>query len=190
MTPKLAVIVGHSQKQPGSRAGRPIDKMEYDWNLDFAMDLYIEAKSQGLDCQVYKRDGLSIQKVGELVSDWCKPDGVAIELHCNSFDGKITGTETLYDDVPATSKEFAELVHKKIVGVFGTYHRMDRGIKHRSTKDLDASNDRGAINLESVKVTSCLVEPVFWDNPREAKLLADKRGEYLRALVSAVANWY
>lgn len=188
--PRLAIIVGHSHKNPGSRSTLPINAMEYDFNHEVAMDIYIEAKQKGLDCRIFKRDGLSVERVGELASAWAGQNGLAVELHCNSFDGKANGTETLYDDQPSTSKEFAEMMQRAMMLVFGKYQRADRGAIKRSTKDIDASNDRGAINLESVTITSCLVEPVFWDNPKECKLLADKRQEYVRAIVSCCAQWY
>jgi hypothetical protein len=190
MNPRLAIIVGHSRVHPGSRGTKPIDQMEYDWNHALAMDIYIEVKQKGLDCRIFTRDGFDIRKVGEMASTWAGIDGLAIELHCNSFDGKTAGTEVLYDDKPSTSKEFAENVQRALIQVLGKNRRADRGIKHRSTKDIDASNDRGAINLESVSITSCLVEPAFWDAPAEAKLLNEKRQDYIRALVSCCCQWY
>jgi N-acetylmuramoyl-L-alanine amidase len=190
MLPRLAILVGHSRVHPGSRATRPIDKMEYDWNHQLAMDIYIEAKQKGLDCRVFTRDGITVQKVGETASAWAGIDGLAIELHCNSFDGKTAGTEVLYDDKPSSSKLFAEEMQRALIQIFGKARRADRGARLRSTKDIDASNDRGAMNLEAVSITSCLVEPAFWDAPAEAKLLSDKRQDYIRALVSCCCGWY
>jgi N-acetylmuramoyl-L-alanine amidase len=190
MNPRLAVIVGHSKKHPGSRGVFPLAVMEYDFNHEIAMSIYLEAKQIGLDCRVFTRDGISIEKVGELVSTWCGKDGLAVELHCNSFDGKTAGTETLYDEQPSTNKDFSTLMHQELIKIFGKQRRADRGIRIRSTKDIDASNDRGAINMESVTCTSCLLEPVFWDNEHEAKLLNLKRQEYVRAVVSVCSRWY
>jgi N-acetylmuramoyl-L-alanine amidase len=189
MQPKIALIVGHSKVHPGSRATKPIDKMEYDWNSELALDLWREAKEIGFDAKIYLRDGLDIRAVGDMVSKWVGTDGVAIELHCNSFDGKASGTETLYDSEPKDSEEFAATVHRYVLRALERTKKQDRGIKLRSTKDEDKSNDRGAINLEHVKCTSCLVEPCFWDNPKEAAILSRNRQDYIRALISAVAEW-
>lgn len=190
MTPRLAIIVGHSEESPGSLSALAIGMTEYAWNHEFALDLYREARTIGLEAKVFTRNGISIQKVGELVTEWCGKDGVAIELHCNSFDKKTAGTETLYDDEPVNSREFAEFMHKKIMAVFGIHQRSNRGIKLRTLKDSDKTNDRGAHNLQHVKVTSCLLEPVFWDNPIEAMLLKERRGDYMRVLVSGISHWY
>ena len=189
MSLKIAWVVGHSKIHPGSRGARPIDAMEYDWNYSLAMDLWRESKEAGFDAKVFTRDGVSIALVGKSVSDWVDGDGVAIELHCNSFDGASGGTETLYDDDPEGSKDFAATIHRYVLKAMERTTKRDRGIKLRSTKDLDASNDRGAVNLESIKCVSCLVEPCFWDNPREAIILAKNRHDYIRALISGVTEW-
>lgn len=191
MNPRVAIILGHTKLQPGSRGSFPINQMEYDWNDALALDLWRELKTIGYDCMIFKRDGLTIKKVGDMVSTWAQPNGVAIELHCNSFDSKVIGTETLYDAQPQESKDFAEIVHRYVCRALErSGKRGDRGVKLLSSKDLDKSNDRGSVNVESVTVPSCLVEPAFWDSRTDSALLHRKRQEYIRALVGAVTEWY
>lgn len=190
MSPKLAIIVGHEAHKPGTQGSLLSLTNEYEWNSELALDLWQAGQAKGLECRVFKRDGIDVKEVGRRVTEWASPEGVAIELHCNSFDGKATGTETLYDEDPETNREFAAIIQKKVISVFGVYHRKDRGTKLRSTHDADKSNDRGAMNLEHVKVTSCLIEPVFWDNRDEAILLKSRRTEYIQALISGVCEWY
>lgn len=142
---RLAIICGHEEKAKGAYS--PILKAwEYDYNKVLAADIYREASAYGkdkFDCKVFFRDGLGIEKVGELVNTFCGNDGVAIELHFNSAaknvqktdengnllwldewktkplmisvpDPAPNGIETLYDADPVESKRFAGIVHEHL----------------------------------------------------------------------------
>lgn len=178
---RFAVIVGHSKFEQGARATFPINKTEYEFNSQLSIDIYREAREAGLDCRIFLRDGKTRQQLGKEVSEF---GGVAIELHLNAFDKITKGTETLFDALPKENIDFANLVHSKICAALERTGKRDRGTK------LVSFQERGWLNLHSVTIPGCLVEPIFCDNIDETKLLYRLRSEYIRALVNAVLEWY
>lgn len=178
----LVIIIGHGiGKDKGAWGVSPIDEYEYSFNTEQAGRMAAYAKSIGLHCTVLNKSGSSTAAVGAAATQIVKDfggRGCVIELHFNSYNGKATGTETLYDTAEPDNARFAQICQNAMVGVFG---RMDRKIKH--------DTGRGGSNLAAVKVTSCLVEPLFADNPVEARLLKEKREEYARALVDAAVTY-
>ncbi len=171
---KLAIIVGHEEEKKGAFSGH-LNKHEYDFWYEVALSLWKVAKDAGLDAQVFLRNGISIEKVGELVNLWCGKEGVALELHFNSsLDTKAHGLETLYDQ----DKAFAEAVHKASV-------KSLPGIRDRGLK-LVSDADRGHRNLKAVKVASCLLEPFFGSNINDCKLFLTHKSEWMNALVDCV----
>lgn len=176
---KLALIVGHTRVNPGARAVSPINEFEYEYNNKLAIEIYRLAKSIHLDCKIFSRDGLSIEAVYGFVNDWCKLDNsVSIELHFNAFNGKIEGTEVLFDIEP-NSVEFAREIQERLVVLFKRKGKRDRGIK------LLEEGDRGHRNLKASLVTSVIVEPFFGDNPEDAKLGFELKNKYAKVLVTA-----
>lgn len=181
---KLAIIVGHYPKVKGAHITSPINMYEYDWNDLFSIDVYREAREAGLDARVFKRpDGMTRRQIGRAVDEFCGDDGIAVELHINAFDRKVKGTETLYDDDPQDNENFARTMHRHLVAAFDRSGKADRGIR------LVDDGMRGHTNLDSVHCTSCIVEPVFGDNPSEARLLYKTKYAYARAIVAAVLEW-
>jgi hypothetical protein len=178
---KLAIIVGHDEKAQGANAAFPINQSEYKFNSDLAMDIYLAARNANIDCRIFKRDGKTRAQVGEEVS---KFGGVAIELHLNAADGTAKGTETLYDAEPEANKAFATIIQDKICKALRRDGKRNRGLR------LIDEKGRGYSNLKSVKITSCLVEPIFCDNKDECQLLWAFRHDYIRALVDGVLEWY
>lgn len=174
----LAIVVGHTIDAPGVKGARPINKHEYQWNFDFSALVYMEARHLGMDCRVYiRKEGESRRKLAQRVSEAAD---CAIELHFNGFNKEVSGTETLYDEDPIESKELAQIVHDKMVKVFGRTGKRDRGLKL-----IDDEQDRGWSNLNGLTIPACLVEPVFGDNIQEAELLESKKMEYAKALAEA-----
>ena len=183
---KLAIIVGHEESKQGARVVAPIDTTEYLFNKAFAEDnFYPMAREAGLETVIIYRDKSTISKIGQYVNEWAQGvTTVAIELHLNAFDGKTQGTETLYDIDPSSSKYLAAIIQKKMADTFSRV-KGNRGIKL-----LDGPEDRGYVNLTSVKIPSCIVEPIFADNELEVKLLASLKVPYAKCLVEGVIEFF
>ncbi len=185
-TPKidghLVVIIGHGMNSDKGAYGiAPLSMFETDYNKLVASDMASYAKKLGLPCTVLSKTGKTTYGVGAEATRTVKEakKGCVIELHFNSYNGAASGTETLYDRDEKDNKLFAEICQKKMVALFG---RPNRGVKDRTV-------GRGGSNLDSVKVTSCLVEPLFGDNKIDAGLLKTRRKEYAACLVDAAAEY-
>ena len=178
---RLALIIGHSQHEQGAKATLPINRTEYEFNSDLTIDLFREAREAGLDCRIFSRNGKTRRELGKEVNAY---GGVAIELHFNSFNGIVRGTETLYDALPPENESFAQLVQTKVCKALGREGKRDRGIK------LVCFKERGWTNLDAVTIPGCLIEPSFCDNRDESKLLYRLRMEYVRALINATLEWH
>lgn len=174
----LVVIIGHGMNGDRGAYGKaPLNMYEYDYNTLVAKDMAAYAKERGLSCVILNKKGGTTYGVGGTATNLVKEygnKGCVIELHFNSTPG-ASGTETLYDRDEKDNKMFAEICQRHMVEVF---KKPNRGLKDRTT-------GRGGSNLDSVKVTSCLVEPLFGDTPGDALLLKEKRVEYAKALVNA-----
>ena len=159
---KLAIVIGHSETDPGAMATDPINSSEYKYNTELAEIIYRCAREKGLGAQVFTRNKHGLVGCYTEVNEWAKhSNAVCIELHFNAFDGKTRGTETLFDDDPDDSIDFARLCHEALCMLLKREGKQNRGIKKR----LDG---RGAKNLALCKVTGCLVEPFFGDNKDDA----------------------
>jgi N-acetylmuramoyl-L-alanine amidase len=176
--PRLAIIVGHEAKAKGATAVAPLSMSEYDYNTLVAEDMEAYAKEVGLTTQIFFRDNVGIDGVGQAASAWASESNLSrcIELHFNAATPEAKGTETLYDTREPGNKRFAETIQKFMVDLFRS---SDRG-----TKVVDIG--RGSSNLKAVTVVGCLVEPLFGSNSKDAAKLLTQRVDYAKCLVSAV----
>lgn len=182
---KFAIIVGHTREKAGALGKYPIAKAEYFYNSEIASSIFQRAKEKGIDCEIFFRDSGGISGAYAEVHRWV--DGArkacAIELHFNAFNGKVRGTETLHDDDPAESREFAQIVHEGLVEAFGRTGKLDRGLKRTS------QGDRGHYNLDCCLIPSCIIEPFFGDSIEDAHLAHSKRVSYVESIVRSVENF-
>lgn len=185
---KLAIVIGHEKKSPGSYAAAPLRLSEYDYNTEVAQLMYRFAMERGIQTKIFTRDNVGIKGVYKLVNDWAAATiyskTVCIELHFNAANEKAKGTETLFDMDPTECIEFAREVHESVCLVFNRKGKENRGLKKLG------SGDRGYMNVGECKIVSCLVEPAFGDNKDDAKLLMDLQNDYAKALVDAVTDYF
>lgn len=175
----LGLIVGHEKKAPG--ADLYGGGNEYGYNSEIAAIIKQLCSGTAIDCRVILRDGIGIDGAYRRAFDLgCD---CAIELHFNAFNNKATGTLT-YTSTASEDVAFSHVIHKAMVGVFGTEGRKDRGVVSLGRKE------RGGRNVYSFNgMPNCLVEPFFGDVESEAKLAIAKKREYAAALVLAVQTW-
>lgn len=186
MTRKFAVVIGHSAESPGAMGVSPISTSEYFYNRDLSQIIYRHAMALGLPSRIFTRDGMTIEQCYENVNQWCEGTELAcaVELHLNAFDGKVRGTETLWDQEPTTNVEYARELQGDICSVFGR-----RGKDNRGLKLLNDKLDRGHRNMNACKVISALLEPLFCDNPQDALLGVTKKNDYAKAIVNATIRF-
>ena len=76
-------------------------------------------------------------------------------LHCNAFNGNVSGTEVLYYHRSVKGRDMARILQNRLTGFLGF---PDRGIKPRT------SEDRGGYLLKYTIAPCVIAEPFFIDN--------------------------
>lgn len=175
---RLAIIVGHSLKEPGALGVAPLNMNEYYYNKEVAQLVVAECKPLGIRTEVFLRDGISIPLVCNAVNEFCDgANACAVELHFDSFkDAKVQGTTTLYDMIPPESLTLARMMQESVSRVFGRNAKTNRGTRWLKSKD------RGFYNMYGLDVPACLIEPAFGSNPYDAALLQERFREYAETI--------
>jgi N-acetylmuramoyl-L-alanine amidase len=170
-----ALVIGHKKSSPG--AGNERAKIhEFEFNDDLA--ILIGKKTHNTRIQrVYRRT------LEELPADinGLNPDFV-LSLHCNSYNGRASGTEVLYYHRSKIGKGIAKILLKHLVAFLGL---RDRGIKGKT------SEDRGGYLLRYTNAPCVIAEPFFIDNDQDlARARDDLEGlalAYARAIDAMAA---
>lgn len=165
----INILIGHNGESKGSKGSRPLDLHEYDYNKELAIDLWRMFQENKIESQVYT-------SLPDIV------DGPILELHCNFFDGKTTGTETIYEG----DKRLAEIIQRHICDALGRKPKQNKGIRPFHEVDHNHFNMENRIHYE---VPLAVLLPVFWDNHQESSLLWRDRTKYLRAIFSGVVEY-
>lgn len=147
---KIAVVVGHSETDPG--AVNDNGRTEFQYNSELA-PLVCEALIElGHEPLIVWRDRSYSKmpaRVNSLGIDF------SIELHCNAFNGKASGSEVLHHGSSVKGARLANSVLNEIVNVLGL---PDRGVKGISSKD------RGGLMVAYTMKPHVIIEPFFIDN--------------------------
>lgn len=181
---RLAVIVGHSAKEPGAKGVGDLAD-EYFYNKEVATIIYTEAKQLGIHCQIFLRDYTNRVHVCHAVNEFCiGTNACAVELHFDSFtNASVQGTTVLYDMLPASGLRLATLMQDAVCKVFGRTGKTNRGLRWLKSKD------RGYYNMYGLDVPACLIEPGFGSNPYDAALLRERFREYAEAIAKTAREF-
>ena len=106
------------------------------------------------------------------------PD-VIIALHYNAYDGKATGTETLYYLTSRRSKKLAECIQSKVVWVLQ--------LANRGVKGLLVG--RGSALLRKTKAPCVILEPFFGDNANDLSTARKKISALAIAICDGLDTW-
>ena len=105
-----------------------------------------------------------------------------VSIHCNAFNGAAHGQEVWYQKGDPTSKDFASILNRYMVGQFPAIR--DRGLKEGSPE-----NYTDWYTFDSGKA-DCLVELGFIDNVKDAKFLEKKYwNDWALALTNAIDQY-
>lgn len=109
----------------------------------------------------------------KMANDWGAD--LFASIHCNAFNGKAQGTETLVYSLKSGSVPYAERIQKAIVSKLGT---KDRGIKERP--DLRV--------LKKTTMPALLIETAFIDNVDDALLLKNRQDDFAKAIFEGITG--
>ncbi|MBR5236176.1 MAG: N-acetylmuramoyl-L-alanine amidase [Clostridia bacterium] len=115
----------------------------------------------------------SLYKRVQMANDWDAE--LFISIHCNAFDRKARGTETLVYSKKSAAYPVAEKVQTAVVKRLGT---ADRGVKERP--DL--------VVLRQTNAPALLIETAFIDNKDDAALLKNNQKIFAEAIFSGICG--
>jgi N-acetylmuramoyl-L-alanine amidase len=165
----LALVIGHSKKSKGAY-NKDSKLYEFDFNEKLVHDISNILKINHVI--IYRRTYKDLPKdINEL-----NPSHV-ISFHCNAFNTKATGTETLYYHKSSKGEQIANILQNKIVEILGL---SDRGIKSRTTED------RGGYLLRYTNAPCVIIEPFFIDNNEDLKTARSKYNQLVQGFVDAL----
>ncbi len=183
----LAIVVGHTARQPGAAGQVPPfnaapwqAKHEYAWNSHLAELMLERAAQHGIRAAVFFRDDGGVPQAYREVEDW-NPE-CTVELHFNAATESARGTEVIYGgDASDGSGEWSQALQDEMVALYGREGKLDRKIKHHRT------TGRGGASLEKVH-PSAIIEPFFGSNAQECELALGRKEGLALALLRAFAT--
>jgi len=164
---RIALVVGHKASSPGA-CNNNRNICEFPFNDALVQELASRVSNK-YEVEVVYRDtyrGLP-SKVNALYPDFI------VSFHCNAFNKKATGTETLYYHKSTKGKQMAEIFQKNMIGALGL---TNRGIKALTAED------RGGYLLRYTKAPCIIIEPFFIDNDSDYDIVINKYEGFLSAL--------
>jgi N-acetylmuramoyl-L-alanine amidase len=128
--------------------------------------------------QIIVHRNLPVWTLSQIIEDSNKRRPLLhLALHSNAGGG--SGTETFTDPKDPNSKEFAELIQRKIVEAL---ELPDRGVKDGAAKNFG--------EIVHVKATRALVEVFFHDNPADAARYRERFEAVRDAIALGVIEWF
>ena len=107
---------------------------------------------------------------------------VAVELHCNAFNGTVRGTEAFFVKGNSQRKAETQLLLKALLDEVPELN--NRGAKP------DTLSQHGKLGFcRQVDVASILVELCFMDNREDLDLLQNHRGRFAKGLAKGLIEW-
>lgn len=151
----IALVVGHKSQSTGA-GNKTHNITEWEYNARLALDVwrlmtYGPASFEA--CVVHRRTYSKLPgDINRVVPQ------LVVSMHCNAFNTKVSGTETLYYHRSVQGEEVAKAMQK----VFVSELRLpDRGLLRIDRED------RGGMVLAETNAPAVLCEPFFIDNDND-----------------------
>jgi N-acetylmuramoyl-L-alanine amidase len=167
---RCALVVGHQKESQGA-VNTKIGVTEFQFNEGLLPKIEHRVKNTTIH-RVYRKSYSSLPgDINDL-----NPDFV-VSLHCNSYDGSVSGSEVLFYHRSLIGKEMAGILLEKLVNCLNL---PDRGIKPKTTED------RGGYLLRYTTAPCIISEPFFIDNDSDLARAMEKRDELAEAYAIAI----
>ncbi len=145
---RCVLVIGHKKDSPGF-VNRNHHISEFEFNEQLVPLIEKKVKNASI-FPVYRRTYASLpEDIKELDPDFI------ISLHCNTYDGKTSGTEVLYHHKSVQGKEIAEILLEHLVQYLGL---PNRGIQPKTTED------EGGFLLRYTSAPCVISKSFFIDN--------------------------
>ena len=178
---KIALIVGHTARHQGAM-NTAKGMGEYGFNNRLAKKISTLLSEAGLDpIIVYRKSYTGLPAKVNLT----KAD-IAISLHCNAFNKKVSGCEVLHFIGSKTGFLLASCMQKAILGVLGNN---DRGLKGIAYEYKGSKGDRGGWLVQKTKMPCVITEPFFIDNNEELDNALTKIDLLAKAYVDGIKRY-
>jgi len=105
-----------------------------------------------------------------------------VSIHCNAFNGKARGIETLSYSMNGDGATLAHHIQNQLVD---TLQQLDKKIPDRGIKARP-----GLLVLRETQMPAVLVETAFIDNAQDAVLLRDRQDDIARAIARGVTDYF
>lgn len=178
---KICVSIGHSFKEQGATT-RDGKTSEYIFNTALAQLIKDQLVKDGYEVVITNRltDGggtgmtADVRAINASASDLC------VELHCNAFNTKAQGCETLYWYRSKKAKQLAQCIQNEMVNALGNNDRGEKGIN---------SSGRGAKVLRETEMPMVITEPFFIDNPEEFNNAFNKIDKLAKGIATGIKQY-
>jgi len=162
----VKLVTGHSERSPGARNLGPTTEPEddlYEWQFNKPL----VARTVAL----LRERGIVASAGGYLpgggnVARWNGASDLLVELHCNAFNRRASGTEVLYARGSARGRACAGILQRHLVD---SLRLPNRRVKSIAGDRLPSGRwrKRGAYLLWGVRQVALIPEPFFIDNDED-----------------------
>ncbi len=178
----IALIIGHSAKSGGA-ANRAHGINEFQFNGPLAHCVAEKLMLYGFDPIIICRD-CSYSKLPKKVNQ--TGADLAVSFHCNAFNDKSNGSETLYYKNSSKGILLASAIQKEVVQCLGL---KDRGLKPCVASYKGKAGDRGGLLLQKTSMPCVIVEPFFIDSDSSLELAQERFDDLATAYALGIKNF-
>ena len=174
----VALVVGHRAGDRGA-VNAASGLTEYDFNSALAQRISESLGERGIYARIVRRDDSpqGYRRLPDRINA-LSPE-LIVSLHCNAYDTRVSGTETLYYHTSETAKAMAGILQKHLVKAL---FLRDRGIRPKRTED------RGGYLLRYTLAPCVIAEPFFIDNDNDLRIAEKHYDALVEAYADAVAE--
>ena len=178
----VCICIGHSSKDEGAySADNEIGEYSYNKNLANIIKKELDS-TKSINAVIVNRltDGGGTGMSADIKAVNSVKSECIIELHANAFNGKASGTETLYWHTSTKGKYLAQCIQDEMIKVL---ELPNRGIKPIN------GDDRGGAVLKGSYAPMVITEPFFIDNSEDLKKAITKESSLAIAIANGIIKY-
>lgn len=173
---KVALVIGHSKASQGA-VNDTTNVTEFNFNERLVAAIETELRNEPdisikvIYRKTYKTLPNAINKV--------KPD-IILSFHSNAFNGKVSGTETLFYYKSKKGKALAEVMQQSLLAAL---QLPDRGIKPKHT------DSRGGYLLRYTDAPCVILEPFFIDKDSDLQIACQNFDKFKEEIINGIKTF-